>query len=33
LYFQTDWSEEFGGKSIRKINKYQDKGFTPLGVK
>ncbi|MEF3255546.1 MAG: hypothetical protein K6348_08315 [Deferribacterales bacterium] len=33
FYFQTDWGEEFGGKSIAKINRFQDKILTPLGVK
>jgi len=33
FYFQTDWGEKFGGKSIVKINRFQDETLAPLGVK
>jgi len=32
FYFQTDWGEEFGGKSLRKLNNLQIKFLTPLGI-
>jgi putative transposase len=32
LYFQTDWGEEFGGKSLRKLNRLQKRVFDPANV-
>ena len=32
LFFQTDWGEEFGGKSERKYRMIRKTFFTPLGV-
>lgn len=32
LYFQTDWGQEFGGFSIRKLDQLQKKYFTPMGI-
>lgn len=32
LFFQIDWGEEFGGKSIGKLQKLQKELFDPLGV-
>lgn len=33
LTFQTDWGEEFGGKSLAKLDFLQREVFTPLGVR
>lgn len=33
IYFQTDWGEEFGGKSYTKINHLQDEILKPLDVR
>lgn len=32
LYFQTDWGQEFGGFSIRKLAQLQKKYFDPMGI-
>lgn len=32
IYFQTDWGEEFGGKSLRKLEQLQLAHFDPLNV-
>jgi putative transposase len=32
LYFQTDWGEEFGGKSLRKLQRLQKLVFDPANV-
>ena len=32
LYFQTDWGEEFGGKSLRKLERLQKLVFDPANV-
>lgn len=32
LSFQTDWGEEFGGKSLKKLAQLQKEFLTPLGV-
>lgn len=32
LFFQTDWGEEFGGKSLRKLERLQKRVFDPANV-
>ncbi|MBA2124059.1 hypothetical protein B9J78_03890 [bacterium Unc6] len=32
LYFQTDWGEEFGGKSFTKLENLQKRYFSPLNI-
>jgi len=32
LYFQTDWGEEFGGKSLRKLERLHKRIFDPANV-
>jgi len=32
LYFQTDWGSEYGGFSIKKLKKLEERYFEPMGI-